>query len=407
MVTSANRIRRNIKDFSKEDKLSLRTAFKRMSDDGRYEEIASFHGLPAQCPNADGSLIHTCCLHGMPTFPHWHRLYLSLVENELLARGSDVAVPYWDWIEPFDSIPALLSDETYKHPKTNEDIENPFHHGKISFEETITVRKPRNELFNNRYLYEHALYAFEHTDFCEFEVHYEVLHNAIHSWIGGPDPHSMSSLDYAAYDPIFFFHHSTLDRLWAIWQELQRYRKMDYNVANCALRLLSDPMRPFNNKTANQDHLTFTNSRPNDVFDYQNSLNYKFDTLSFSGLSIPQLDDLLESRRSNDRTFAGFWLHGIKASADIYLYICVPIGVEHENCDHLAGTFSVLGGDTEMPWKFDRLFRYEITEALKKLQLTEDSKFRLKTEIIALNGTKVRSDIFPAPSIVFIPKKGE
>nr|4YD9_A Chain A, hemocyanin [Todarodes pacificus]4YD9_D Chain D, hemocyanin [Todarodes pacificus]4YD9_G Chain G, hemocyanin [Todarodes pacificus]4YD9_J Chain J, hemocyanin [Todarodes pacificus]4YD9_M Chain M, hemocyanin [Todarodes pacificus]4YD9_P Chain P, hemocyanin [Todarodes pacificus]4YD9_S Chain S, hemocyanin [Todarodes pacificus]4YD9_V Chain V, hemocyanin [Todarodes pacificus]4YD9_Y Chain Y, hemocyanin [Todarodes pacificus]4YD9_b Chain b, hemocyanin [Todarodes pacificus] len=334
VVTSANRIRRNLKDLSKEDMFSLRAAFKRMTDDGRYEEIAAFHGLPAQCPNADGSNIHTCCLHGMPTFPHWHRLYLSLVENELLARGSDVAVPYWDWIEPFDSLPGLISDETYKHPKTNEDIENPFHHGKISFADAVTVRKPRDQLFNNRYLYEHALFAFEHTDFCDFEVHFEVLHNSIHSWIGGPNPHSMSSLDFAAYDPIFFLHHSTVDRLWAIWQDLQRYRKLDYNVANCALNLLNDPMRPFNNKTANQDHLTFTNSRPNDVFDYQNSLNYKFDSLSFSGLSIPRLDDLLESRQSHDRVFAGFWLSGIKASADVNIHICVPIGVEHEDCDN-------------------------------------------------------------------------
>ena len=284
---------------------------------------------------------------------------------------------------------------------------NPFFKGTISFENAITDRDPQPELFNNNYLHDHALFAFEQTDFCEFEVHYEVLHNTIHSWLGGRDPHSMSSLDFAAYDPVFFLHHSNLDRLWAIWQELQRYRKLSFNDANCALPLMNQPMRPVSNSTANQDRLTFTYSRPNDVFDYQNVLHYKYDTLTFHGLSIMQLAITLEKRREKDRIFVGFLLHGVKASADVRIYICVHISQTEENCNNYAGIFSILGGESEMPWKFDRLFRYEITDELQDLGLKQDSQFHVTTEVIAVNGSYVSRPIFPNPTIIFVPKKSK
>ena len=387
--------------------LSLRTAFKRMTDDGRYEEIAAFHGLPAQCPNADGTMVHTCCLHGMPTFPHWHRLYLALVENELLAKGSALSVPYWDWIEPFDELPGLIADETFEHPESKEIIANPFFKGSISFDNTETTRSPQPDLFGNTQFLESALLAFEQTDFCDFEVQFELLHNYLHAWLGGPDSHSMSSLDYTAYDPVFFIHHSACDRLWAIWQELQRYRKLDYNVANCALHLLSKPMRPFSNSTANQDKLTHSHSKPNDVFDYQNNLEYKYDTLTFSDLNIVQLETLLDSRKSRDRVFAGFMLHGVKISANVYIYICVPIGINLENCHNYVGVFSILGGETEMPWEFDRPFRYEITDVINKHGLMANSEFRISTEVKAVNGSLITQKIFPTPSVIFIPAQGK
>lgn len=407
VITSANRIRMNLKDLNKKQMICLAEAFRSMAESGRYEQIAAFHGLPAQCPDESGDNVFTCCLHGMPVFPHWHRLYLALVENELLARGSCIAVPYWDWIEPFDVLPPLINDLTYYNPETNKVFPNPFLKGRISFAATDTQRSPTKELFGNRYLYDHALFALEQTDFCEFEVHYEVLHNTIHSWIGGPNKHSMSSLDFAAYDPIFFLHHSNVDRLWAIWQELQRYRKLDYNTATCAKNYLNKPMRPFSNSTANHDRLTYVNSKPNDVFDYQNVLHYKYDSISFSGLNIPQLQNVLANNKAHDRVFVGFSLHGIKASADVRIYICVPVGQDEKNCDHYAGIFSILGGETEMPWQFDRLFRYEITHALSELHLSHKSDFSIKAEVTAVNGTKINEKIFPEPTIIFAPREGK
>ncbi|KAG6326413.1 hypothetical protein ID866_12676, partial [Astraeus odoratus] len=44
----------------------------------------------------------------------------------------------------------------------------------------------------------------------------EAVHGIIHGTIGGNG--HMSDPDYAAFDPIFFFHHSNVDRLLALWE---------------------------------------------------------------------------------------------------------------------------------------------------------------------------------------------
>ncbi|KAH7890355.1 common central domain of tyrosinase-domain-containing protein [Phlebopus sp. FC_14] len=44
----------------------------------------------------------------------------------------------------------------------------------------------------------------------------EAVHGVIHGVIGGNG--HMSNPDYAAFDPIFFFHHSNVDRLLALWE---------------------------------------------------------------------------------------------------------------------------------------------------------------------------------------------
>jgi tyrosinase len=51
-------------------------------------------------------------------------------------------------------------------------------------------------------------------DFLDFQSQLENLHGGIHVWVGG----TMGSVPRAAYDPIFWAHHSMIDRLWRIWQ---------------------------------------------------------------------------------------------------------------------------------------------------------------------------------------------
>ncbi|KAK3314844.1 common central domain of tyrosinase-domain-containing protein [Apodospora peruviana] len=58
----------------------------------------------------------------------------------------------------------------------------------------------------------------------------EGLHNSLHNWLGGEVVRvgdqgkavvgHMHEVPVAAFDPIFWFHHNNIDRLWAIWQVL-------------------------------------------------------------------------------------------------------------------------------------------------------------------------------------------
>ncbi|KAJ7528377.1 hypothetical protein O6H91_15G000900 [Diphasiastrum complanatum] len=75
--------------------------------------------------------------------------------------------------------------------------------------------------------------VFHHNDWLSFSNHYwseapghkqyghytsvELVHDGLHTYIGGPGGH-MAHPDVAAFDPVFFFHHANVDRLVALWQ---------------------------------------------------------------------------------------------------------------------------------------------------------------------------------------------
>ncbi|CAG5132265.1 unnamed protein product, partial [Candidula unifasciata] len=406
-VTAASHVRHNLEDLSPGEVESLRAAFLAIQADHSYEQIASYHGKPGLC-EYEGRKV-ACCVHGSPSFTSWHRLYVEQVEHALLEHGSAVAVPYWDWSIPIRKLPALISEATYYNSRQQRFDPNPFFSGGIAGENAVTTRNPRAELYNNEYFYEQLLFAFEQTHFCDFEIQLEIVHNAIHSWLGGQARYSMSSLDYAAFDPVFFLHHSNTDRLWAIWQELQRYRGLTYNEADCAINQMRKPLKPFGDSD-NKDKVTQKYSRPADTFDYRNHFGYEYDNLEFNHQSIPQLENLLKKRQKQGRIFAGFSIHNIGLSADVEVSICVPSGPNgFGSCNHKAGVFSILGGETEMPFEFDRAYRLEITKEVLKagLQVSSDVNFKLKVEIRAVNGSYLDPHTLPDPSIIYVPGTDE
>jgi hypothetical protein len=269
----------------------------------------------------------------------------------------------------------------------------------------LVSRDVQESLFDWEYFYEGILYAFEQTDFCDFEIQLEIVHNAVHARVGGTAKFSMASADYTAFDPIFFLHHANVDRLWAIWQDLQRFRKLPYNRAECALNLMAEKMSPF--KDANHpNQITRDNSAADDTWDYQNTFGYKYDNLDFHGMGVAQLEALLMEHQSNDRLFAGFLLHNIGQSAEVEIKACIQVQ-DGENCENVIGVFSVLGGDVEMPFTFDRLYKQDITDNIRKLGLHLDaSDFRLAVTIRNMDGTELPSDSIPPPTLLFVPGQG-
>ncbi|KAL4785045.1 hypothetical protein BJX76DRAFT_367191 [Aspergillus varians] len=51
------------------------------------------------------------------------------------------------------------------------------------------------------------------------DVNIEFIHNNVHWWVGGNGGH-MSQIPVATFDPIFWLHHCNIDRIFAIWQEM-------------------------------------------------------------------------------------------------------------------------------------------------------------------------------------------
>ena len=65
------------------------------------------------------------------------------------------------------------------------------------------------------------------------QIQFEIAHNAIHLWLGGSEKYSMSHLHYASYDPSFYLYHANTDRIFALWQALQKYRCVCVWVCVC------------------------------------------------------------------------------------------------------------------------------------------------------------------------------
>ena len=165
------------------------------------------------------------------------------------------------------------------------------------------------------------------------------------------------------------------------------------------------PMKPFFWENNPNPH-TRSVSTPAKLFDYK-SLGYVYDDLTFHGMSIAQLEAAIQKQKQDDRVFAGFLLHGIKTSADIQLQVCNDVDCRD------AGVLFILGGETEMPWHFDRNYRLEITSVLEEMKISpkelfkHESKIRLKVEIKKVDGSPVDPGLIPKPSLIYLPAKGK
>lgn len=171
-----------------------------------------------------------------------------------------------------------IKDPIFRDPAGGLGKRNAWFSGEINVDTTKvrTARAVDERLFEsvapgqNTRLLNLILDALEQDDYCQFEVQFEVAHNNIHYLVGGRHEYSMSTLEWTSYDPIFFLHHSNVDRIWAIWQALQKKRNKAYNHADCSVELFRQKLQPFDDDT-NPVALTRTYSTANQLFRYVKS----------------------------------------------------------------------------------------------------------------------------------------
>jgi tyrosinase len=239
--------------------------FKSLNDDRSFDFFASLHGLS----------LPVWCEHGTPLFLPWHRAYLYYFELALQSRlgarltkvapqvpeFANVGLPWWDWASPeshSSGIPDSYAAETANqlpNPLFNSAIGacgdgRPYMTGVWSSSLLALVRQrlsgtvtpgdppttqrhtdapddlPTQATVTNRIL--------NQTVFEDFSQALEQAHNQVHVWVGG----AMSQVPTAAYDPIFWSHHSMVDRVWYIWQ-------LSPNGADPPAEMLDTVLTPF------------------------------------------------------------------------------------------------------------------------------------------------------------------
>ena len=202
------RLRKSLSQLTANELSGYRAAVAAMQalpDNRGWQYYAGWHGIPDDW-----------CQHGSLLFLPWHRSYLHHFELALQDHG-DVTVPWWDWMAEA-GIPAAFDAEVI------DGRPNPLHHAEIkpmgvepqpdwprrtSRDPSTADPGPLPPPLGDRYAW-----LMEPTDFAEFSRRMEILHNNMHVWTGG----TMGQVPWAAYDPLFYSHHSMVDRLWRIWQ---------------------------------------------------------------------------------------------------------------------------------------------------------------------------------------------
>ena len=234
---------------------------------------------PSDPPNQQISLfdqfeaIHIGCLdvtvpsgstvnmgHQGPAFLPWHREFLLRFENELVANGSIIGLPYWDWTDHNGTTDKLFVDEflgardglinrgyfAFDAPGTSTNtfpVPTWWPSGLVGWRlkpslshtfgttlrrsldtRSLTVPEDIRRLMRIPVYHDPGLVievdpidgspVRNQRGFWNRLEAGRRLHNFGHSWVGGHMGHPLTSPN----DLIFFFHHCNIDRLWAEWQ---------------------------------------------------------------------------------------------------------------------------------------------------------------------------------------------
>jgi len=178
-----------------------------VQDHRGFQYVAGIHGLPGRY-----------CKHGEPGFALWHRPYVQGYEQRLQDVVPDAFVPYWDWTTrraENEGIPQIFLDPTWDNPDTGQTEPNPLLSQPMTLiRRGATDRDPGDpsELLPLRRLFQQALLA---PDYFSLAADLENPHNQLHGWVGG----SMQSIATAAYDPLFWSHHSFVEYGFCQWQD--------------------------------------------------------------------------------------------------------------------------------------------------------------------------------------------
>jgi tyrosinase len=235
---------------------------------GEYVKDTSFPGwgyLPAPPPVPTTPVPSTAiwdqywdqCQHQSWYFPPWHRGYLLALEAQVradivkLGGPSTWALPYWNYFGPNDEykMPPAFAEQKLPDGSPNplfvKARYGPDNNGDVYIPTREVIKKhPKDPNFvygpvtedcmsNDLYTGDDANTpppgfggpdtGFSHGGGTSGNLESNP-HNLVHVYVGGNAPDGqtyglMSDPGIAGLDPIFYFHHANIDRMWAVWNK--------------------------------------------------------------------------------------------------------------------------------------------------------------------------------------------
>jgi hypothetical protein len=138
------------------------------------------------------------CEHGTEFFWSWHRMYLYWFERIVRKFCDDPcwALPYWNWAPGSDfHLPAPFRD-------TGSEL--------YTVHRFAAMNSGAGELDPGMVS---VTASFTLVNYVSTVLNIQGPHGSVHEGVGG----WMADIETAAQDPIFYVHHSNVDRLWDLW----------------------------------------------------------------------------------------------------------------------------------------------------------------------------------------------
>jgi tyrosinase len=247
------RVRKNAEKLLPRERDRFLEALAKLNASGLYQTFRDMHVL--------GMLnVVDSQEHRGPHFLPWHRTYLLDFERELQRFDASVSLHYWRFDEPAPNVfQRDFMGETAKVAFGDPPSDVTFDAGHW-LDGWITDGQPgisRSAMFDTQTSaapglpLDFPLLDQDDTlalgaDFTAFAVMEGSPHGAAHVSFAG----SISGIDTAAKDPLFFMLHCNVDRLWALWQWLERRVDPDdpqvYTGQDVDGRRLDDSTWPWN-----------------------------------------------------------------------------------------------------------------------------------------------------------------
>ncbi len=142
---------------------------------------------------------------GRQRFLPWHRDFLLKLEQQMQAINPAAFVPYWRWssnrrVPPWLAgvLPTVVLAAS----------------GGMPAQTVHVTRSPHSPVGLPTAAQIASLDANTGLIYTQLTALLEGYHNVVHGWVGG----TMNDITVSPSDPLFWMHHSEIDRIWSVWQ---------------------------------------------------------------------------------------------------------------------------------------------------------------------------------------------
>jgi len=261
-------VRKEIRKMPKAEQQRFVNAVKKLMEgppgQSEWHRCAGYHGWPEDY-----------CAHRNETFPGWHRAYLLELENALrvadkqLGNDGVIGLPYWDWTDLSlkEVFPDIIRENFPKlpdnffvdpnHPIAQWGFENEGERQlRYNIQQARVSQLVENSLLEEEH-FKHSSNAWSR------DTSVETPHDQIHVAVGWP----MTSVQYAAFNPIFWLHHCNVDRVYEKYIQIEKdshaefKNRQEMRKEHGEPNLFEEPYKPFKHPISGMDFM------PSDQFD--------------------------------------------------------------------------------------------------------------------------------------------